>query len=238
MLRSVRGFPSEERIHLATLRSMSQARYAAQLARPLRAPVPPLPPFHVADPTLCGSRGAPRSEALAARAKRDRAVEAATRGSRGEARASELERLAIWLSGRERVAIEAEREAAAFACCALLEGREGEGFEAEVTGVTEHGLFVRGSASRRRAGSFRCGTLDRAGDLDDEAEALEGSRAGAADRDRHPSRVRLALTSTAIAAGSPYALVDGLGAPAGGGPGARRCAQGAARASERDSHSR
>lgn len=138
MLRATAALPGRERIHLATLRSLGQARYepesrghhALQFSHYL----------HFTSPIR-------RYADLAVhRALRELlwtpAAERNGAGSRLLAR-SELERLAIWLSGRERVAIDAERESAAFACCALLAGREGETFLAAVTGVGEHGLFVR-----------------------------------------------------------------------------------------------
>jgi ribonuclease R len=74
------------------------------------------------------------------------------------------------------VAIEAEREATAFACCALLDGREGESFQAEVTGVTEHGLFIR-CFRPAASGLVPLRGLGRRFELDPEAEtlALEGA---------------------------------------------------------------
>ncbi|MFO0687673.1 MAG: RNB domain-containing ribonuclease [Myxococcota bacterium] len=175
VLRKVRGLPSEERIHLATLRAMSQARYAARpgghfalrfdhylhFTSPIRR-YADLAVHRVLKRWLrsgAGGRGAASSAAVPHEAPGD------------AGRASRLERLASWLSGRERVAIEAEREAAAFACCALLAGREGERFEVEVTGVTEHGLFVRGLRPAA-SGLIPLRTLGSRYELDVEAETL------------------------------------------------------------------
>ena len=69
------------------------------------------------------------------------------RGERPAAGGAEEEEaavtLAAWLSGRERVAQEAERDAEALASCALMAGRVGDTFSAEITGASEFGVFVR-----------------------------------------------------------------------------------------------
>ncbi len=169
MLRSVRGHSTEERIHLATLRSMSQARYEASSRGHFALQFPHY--LHFTSPIR-------RYADLAVH----RSLKQWLRGERpalaaGSREAGALEGLAIWLSGRERVAVEAEREASAFACCALLAGREGESFEAEVTGVGIHGLFVR-LVRPAASGLVPFGRLDRSWRLDEEAEALTDEGAG------------------------------------------------------------
>ena len=70
---------------------------------------------------------------------------------------------------------EAEREAVAFACCALLSGREGEIFDAEVTGVGVHGLFVR-LERPAASGLVALARLDRRYRLDEATETLVDER--------------------------------------------------------------
>ena len=198
MLQAVRGWPSKERIHLATLRSMSQARYEARSRGHFALQFPHY--LHFTSPIrryadLVVHRALKRL-------LRGEIGEIGGRGARGEPDESptardaaggeaDLERLAAWLSGRERVAVDAEREAAAFACCALLAGREGEAFEAEVTGIGEHGLFVR-LTRPAASGLVPLRSLDRRWRLDEEGEFLEEGRAGRRIEVGSPIRVRLA----------------------------------------------
>ncbi|HIF91967.1 MAG TPA: VacB/RNase II family 3'-5' exoribonuclease [Myxococcales bacterium] len=135
VLEQVEGEPSEERIHLAVLRSMSQARYEVESKGHFA-----LRFEHYVHFTSPIRRYA---DLEVHRALKDliRGQESSRNDS--ETHRTQLSRLAIWLSGRERVATEVEREAEALACCALMNGREGESFEASVTGVTEFGLFIR-----------------------------------------------------------------------------------------------
>ncbi|MFK7897557.1 MAG: ribonuclease R family protein [Myxococcota bacterium] len=140
MLERVQGTPAEERIHIATLRSMSQARYepeskghfALQFKHYLHftSPIRRYADLDVHRALKRMLRDQPEP------------VLAAPSGAETEAEGG-LAGLGIWLSGRERVAMEAEREADALACCALMQGREGERFEAKVTGTTDFGLFIR-----------------------------------------------------------------------------------------------
>jgi len=169
MLRSVRGFSTEERIHLATLRSMSQARYEPASRGHFALQFPHY--LHFTSPIR-------RYADLAVHRSLKRWLRGEAPGSRDASQSgAELEGLAIWLSGRERVAVEAERDAVAYACCALLAGREGEAFDAEVTGVGVHGLFVR-LARPAASGLVPFGRLDRRWRLDEAAELLEDDRGG------------------------------------------------------------
>lgn len=169
MLQTVRGVPSQERIHLATLRAMSQARYEPRSRGHFALQFPHY--LHFTSPI---------------RRYADLAVHRSLKQwLRGESRArldgvddaSGLEGLAIWLSGRERVAVEAERESVAFACCALLAGREGEIFAAEVTGIGVHGLFVR-LERPAASGLVALARLDRRWRLDEQEEVLADDRSG------------------------------------------------------------
>ncbi len=194
VLDRVKGQPFEERVHLAVLRSMSQARYEARslghyalrfehyvhFTSPIR---------RYADLEVHRAlRALIRSESTSAAGKK-KALERATR-------------LSIWLSGRERVAVLVERDAQALACCSLMAGREGEDFEAHVTAVTEFGLFVR-LESPAASGLVPMRLLGDGWDHDPEEEVLvdEGSarRIGLGDRIRvrlvevDGDRIRLAF---------------------------------------------
>ena len=92
-------------------------------------------------------------------------------------KSSRAARLAIWLSGRERVATEVERDAEALACCAIMSGREGEQFTARVTAATEYGLFVR-LESPATSGLVPMRMLDGNWVHDPEHDALFGERSG------------------------------------------------------------
>jgi len=135
ILEQVKGSPSEERVHTAALRSMSQARYELE------------PRGHFAlhfEHYLHFTSPIRRYADLEVHRalKRWLADRPESAGARREQRERGA-RLAIWLSGRERLAIEVERDAAALACCALLQGREGTRFAARVVATSEFGLFVR-----------------------------------------------------------------------------------------------
>jgi len=169
VLEDVKGMPSEERIHVAALRSMSQARYDAE-SRGHYA----LRFEHYVHFTSPIRRYADLEV--------HRALKHLIRGEPSPCVAKEktsdvAARLAIWLSGRERVATEVERDAEALACCAIMSGREGELFEARVTGATEYGLFVR-LESPTTSGLVPMRTLDGYWTHDPEEEALIGERSG------------------------------------------------------------
>ncbi|MEZ4330726.1 MAG: RNB domain-containing ribonuclease [Myxococcota bacterium] len=185
-LEALRGAPAEERLHLAALRAMSQARYEAaprgHFALQFRHYL------HFTSPIRR------YADLVAHRALKQwlrGRIEAPERpDSDSSVTPERFARLAIWLSGRERVAIEAEREAAAFACCALLAGREGEVFDAVVTGVTEYGLFVR--LDRPAAsGLVPLRSLSRGSEFDPEAESLTLGAGGRAIEVGTRLRVRL-----------------------------------------------
>lgn len=135
VLEAVRGTAYEERVHVAALRTMSQARYEANSRG------------HYAlqfDHYLHFTSPIRRYADLEVH----RALKHSIRG--GSQRASAplrdgeaISRLAVWLSGRERVAVAVERDAESLACCAILQGREGERFRARVSSVSEFGLFIR-----------------------------------------------------------------------------------------------
>lgn len=169
-LASVRGQPSEERVHMAALRSMSQARYEAvsgghhalrfdhylHFTSPIR---------RYADLEVHrGLRRLIRDEAL--------------QGEEKTRHAERCDRVARWLSGRERVATEVERDAEALASCALMSDRVGERFAAEITGATEYGLFIR-LESPSVSGLIPMRTLEGRWEVDEEGDALVADRSGA-----------------------------------------------------------
>jgi len=167
ILDDVRGTPLEERVHMAALRSMSQARYEAD---------------SVGHYALRFEHYLHFTSPIRRYADLDvhRALKGLVRGEseNGSARAEDCARLSIWLSGRERVAVEVERDAEALACCAILQGREGEHFEAQIASATEFGLFIR-LDSPAASGLVPMRTLDGRWELDPYEEALIGPRGGA-----------------------------------------------------------
>lgn len=162
-LRAARGLRAEERIHMAALRAMSQARYSTDAGGhyALRfdhylhftSPIRRYADLEVHRALRRWMRGE-RDGAAAAEAERER-----------------LARTALWLSGRERVAQEAERDARALASCALMAGRGGERIAARVTSVTEFGLFVR-LDSPAVEGLVPLRGLDGEWSFDEDADAL------------------------------------------------------------------
>ena len=173
VLERVKGDRLEERVHGAVLRSMSQARYAAASAghyalhfdhyvhftSPIR---------RYADLEVHRSLKA----LIADGREREPGGPEALRTPDGAA-----ERLAVWLSGRERVAVEVERDAGSLAACAIMHGREGERFAATVTSATEFGLFVRLDAPAVE-GLVPLRVMDGEWSFDAESEALVGPRSG------------------------------------------------------------
>lgn len=199
ILEEVAGLPSEERIHEAVLRAMSQARYEAESRGhyALRfehylhftSPIRRYADLEVHRTLRRLLRGEPEPDP-----RRSGDARGAAEGERARAPApdaSASERLAVWLSGRERLAVEAEREATALAGCALMRGREGEGFVAQVTGVTEFGLFVR-LERPCVSGLVPIRSLDGRWSVDEWQEALVGERSGARIALGASLRVRLA----------------------------------------------
>jgi len=170
ILEQVKGSPSEERVHTAALRSMSQARYELEprghfalhfehylhFTSPIRR-YADLEVHRALKRWLADGPGPARAE----RARRERGA-----------------RLAIWLSGRERLAIDVERDAVALACCALLSGREGTRFAARVVATSDFGLFVR-LASPAASGLVPMRTLPGVWRHDPDEELLIGPRSGA-----------------------------------------------------------
>jgi len=169
VLEDVKGTPSEEQIHVAALRSMSQARYEAE-SRGHYA----LKFEHYVHFTSPIRRYADLEVHRALKRMLRGDLPAAGTSTRKSSRAA---RLAIWLSGRERVATEVERDAEALACCAIMSGREGEQFAARVTAATEYGLFVR-LESPATSGLVPMRTLEGNWVHEPEDDALIGERSG------------------------------------------------------------
>jgi ribonuclease R len=185
VLQDVKGMPTEERIHVAALRSLSQARYDVKslghyalrfehyvhFTSPIR---------RYAD--LDVHRGLKKFLNGEAPPTSDQGEN--SEDSNGAARR------AIWLSGRERVAAEVERDAEAMACCAIMQGREGERFAARVTGAAEFGLFVR-LETPAVSGLVPMRELDGYWTHDAAQDALVGSRSGMRISLGDPVSVRL-----------------------------------------------
>jgi ribonuclease R len=169
VLEDVKGSPSEEQIHVAALRSMSQARYEAESRGHYALKFEHY--VHFTSPI----RRYADLEVHRALKRMLRGDSPAT-GTSPE-KSSRAARLAIWLSGRERVATEVERDAEALACCAIMSGREGEQFTARVTAATEYGLFVR-LESPATSGLVPMRMLDGNWVHDPEHDALFGERSG------------------------------------------------------------
>lgn len=166
ILDSVRGTASEERVHMATLRSMSQARYQVETHGHYALRFDHY--LHFTSPI---------------RRYADLDVHRALKGLLSDQRVDasrddDCRRLAIWLSGRERVAVEVERDAEALACCAILKGREGERFRAQVSAASSFGLFIR-LESPAASGLVPIRTLSGQWDFDPDEESLFGPRGGA-----------------------------------------------------------
>jgi ribonuclease R len=135
LLLAVKGEPAEEQIHRAVLRSMSQARYEPESKGHYALQFKHY--LHFTSPIRR------YADLEVHRVLKELIRGEATNSERNSPIPASTARLAIWLSGRERVATEVEREADALACCALMTGREGAIFEATVTGATEFGIFIR-----------------------------------------------------------------------------------------------
>jgi ribonuclease R len=169
ILDGVKGMPMEERMNVAALRSMSQARYEADSRG------------HYAlrfDHYLHFTSPIRRYADLEVhRALKGMLREDEPKREVDEKLGSVAARLAIWLSGRERVAVEVERDAEALACCAIMSGREGEQFDARVTGATQYGLFVR-LETPAVSGLVPMRVLEGSWIHDPEDDALFGERSG------------------------------------------------------------
>ncbi len=134
ILERAREGPAGERLQMAALRSMSQACYAANSGGHYALRFDHY--VHFTSPIR-------RYADLEVHRALKRLIRGERLESEGEAGSERAESVAHWLSGRERVAVEAERDAVALASCALMIGREGDRFEATVLAATEFGLFVR-----------------------------------------------------------------------------------------------
>ncbi len=128
------GRPEERLVNLVALRAMRQARYAVQgqghfalgfehythFTSPIRRYADLVVHRALAD-VLAGDAAAQR---------------------RAEARAGGLEGVAARVSQRERLAEKAEREMVDLKQCAFMASRVGQEFDATVTSVAKHGLYV------------------------------------------------------------------------------------------------
>jgi len=183
-LEAVRGLPSEERMNMAVLRAMSQARYEADSRGHYALRFEHY--LHFTSPI----RRYADLEAHRALRRLIRGEPAASTSDSGRSEHERLARLGLWLSGRERLAIEAERDAAALASCALMADRIDEPFAAEVTGATEYGLFIR-LESPCVSGLVPMRELEGRWEVDPETETLVADRSGARIAVGDALRVRL-----------------------------------------------
>jgi ribonuclease R len=169
VLETVRGTACEERVHVAALRAMSQARYEADARG------------HYAlrfDHYLHFTSPIRRYADLEVHRALKHLIRAGSRLASAPSRDGEaISRLAVWLSGRERVAVAVERDAESLACCAILQGREGERFRARVSSVSEFGLFIR-TESPAVQGLVPIRTLEGEWRHDVDEEMLVGPRSG------------------------------------------------------------
>jgi ribonuclease R len=169
ILDEVKGTSLEEGVHIAALRSMSQAHYAAESLGHYALRFDHY--VHFTSPIR-------RYADLHVHRSLKRLLRAEAPPGKAPDRASSIgSRLSIWLSGRERVATEVERDAEALACCAIMSGREGEQFDARVTAATEYGAFVR-LESPAVSGLVPMRVLEGNWIHDPETEALVGERSG------------------------------------------------------------
>ncbi len=135
VLRQTEGLPAEEQIHYAALRALSQARYAVESAGHYA-----LRFEHYVHFTSPIRRYA---DLMVHRALRRWLRGEAESATSVEAAGERAEGVALWLSARERIAQEAERDAVSMASCALMADRVGERFDARVVGLAKFGIFVR-----------------------------------------------------------------------------------------------
>ncbi len=183
-LEAVRGLPSEERMNMAVLRAMSQARYEAESGGHYALRFEHY--LHFTSPI----RRYADLEVHRALRRLIRGEPAAATPDSGRSEHERLARLGLWLSGRERLAMEAERDAEALAGCVLMADRMDEVFAARVTGATEYGLFIR-LESPCVSGLVPMRALEGRWEVDLETETLVADRSGARIAVGDALRVRL-----------------------------------------------
>lgn len=161
------------------LRSMAQARYQPEN----------IGHFGLASPAYCHFTSPIRRYA-------DLLVHRALKAALGQRDQNvpdreELTEIGNQLNGRERQAIDCEREMAKRLACIYMEGREGETFAGTISGVTDFGLFVE-FADVPAEGLIR--TEELGNDwyrLDAPAQALIGQHSGQVWRLGQPVKVKL-----------------------------------------------
>jgi ribonuclease R len=137
VLRRAAGRPEERVVNMAPLRAMKRARYADTDSGHFGLAFESY--LHFTSPIRR------YADLVVHRAVRRRLVEgaAAPRVPTGaEADPEAMERVAIRVSARERIAMAAEREGLTLARCALMRPHVGSEFAGVVTGVAEQGLYV------------------------------------------------------------------------------------------------
>ena len=124
------GRPEERLINYSTLRAMKQARYAVTCSGHFALGFDAY--LHFTSPIRR------YADLMVHRALRDM-LAGRPASSEGAERA---ERAALRTSARERAAVEAEREMTDLARCEVMRERIGDQFQATVSGVAEHGLYI------------------------------------------------------------------------------------------------
>ncbi len=160
------GRPEERLIHTSALRSMQQARYSKQNQGHFALAFEHY--LHFTSPIRR------YADLVVHRALKDRL---AGRDEAAERRGEILGGVASRISWRERLAMEAERDAVDLKKCAFMMGRVGERYPGTLTGVARHGFYVTLDPFFVE-GLVHVSTLDDYVELDEQAHALVGRRSG------------------------------------------------------------
>jgi ribonuclease R len=162
-LRRAEGTPQQPWIHLFVLRAMRQARYHREDCGH----------FALAFDSYAHFTSPIRRYA-------DLVTHRALLSTMGEEPPPDPERLdavAMRLSYRERVAMDAEREMAAIKKCVFMRGRVGEVFDGRISGIARHGAYVT-LDDPPIEGLIPTQTLGAGVVFDEQAHELRGGRSG------------------------------------------------------------
>ena len=168
-LERVLGKPEERLVNQAALRSLRQARYSAESSAHFALAFPHY--LHFTSPIRR------YADLVVHRAVR-RALHGEQRRTPAALGPAVARRIAGRISWRERVAMNAERERAKLACCAVMAPRVGDEFEGTVTGVVRHGLYVTLDAPYVE-GLVHISRFRETLEFDERARTLRARRSGA-----------------------------------------------------------
>lgn len=185
VLAQASGTPHEDLVHRLVLRSLMQAAYAPTNEGH----------FGLASAAYCHFTSPIRRYADLLT---HRALKALLRREPDPFTAEGLAPLCEAMNGCERRAVEAERDMARRAAILALQGREGEVFEAMVSGVAEFGFWVE-LADMPADGMVRLATLDEFWSFDPQRQELLGTRSG--QRLALGDRVQVVLLEASLARG-------------------------------------